>query len=98
MWFGSRCSPGEQVSGGQTVLELETDKAVVEVPSTLSGTVREVKVQVGQKLKVGDLSLPLPICRARQPPAPETAQHENAAPRRCAVSLQALPQPKPLRP
>ena len=37
------------------MLELETDKAVVEVPSTLSGTVSEVKVKVGQKLKVGDV-------------------------------------------
>ncbi len=47
--------PGEKVTAGQTVLELETDKAVVEVPSTLSGTVSEVKVKVGQKLKVGDV-------------------------------------------
>ncbi len=46
---------GEQVSAGQTVLELETDKAVLEVPSTVSGTVSEVKAKVGQKLKVGDL-------------------------------------------
>jgi pyruvate dehydrogenase E2 component (dihydrolipoamide acetyltransferase) len=47
--------PGDAVINGQTVLELETDKAVVEVPSTVSGTVSEVKAQVGQKLKVGDL-------------------------------------------
>lgn len=48
-------APGDVVAMGQTVLELETDKAVVEVPSTVSGTVSEVKAQVGQKLKVGDL-------------------------------------------
>jgi pyruvate dehydrogenase E2 component (dihydrolipoamide acetyltransferase) len=47
--------PGEEVAEGQTVLELETDKAVVEVPSTLSGIVSEVFAQVGQRLKVGDL-------------------------------------------
>jgi pyruvate dehydrogenase E2 component (dihydrolipoamide acetyltransferase) len=46
--------PGEEVTTGQTVLELETDKAVVEVPSAVSGTVSEVKARVGQKLKVGD--------------------------------------------
>jgi pyruvate dehydrogenase E2 component (dihydrolipoamide acetyltransferase) len=47
--------PGDTVTDGQTVLELETDKAVLEVPSTVSGTVSEVNVKVGQKLKVGDL-------------------------------------------
>jgi pyruvate dehydrogenase E2 component (dihydrolipoamide acetyltransferase) len=47
--------PGDKVTDGQTVIELETDKAVLEVPSTVSGTVSEVKAEVGQKLKVGDL-------------------------------------------
>jgi pyruvate dehydrogenase E2 component (dihydrolipoamide acetyltransferase) len=72
--------PGEQVTAGQTVLELETDKAVVEVPSTLSGAVREVKAQVGQKVKVGDLIFTVATtARAPEPPAPTTpVQPENA--------------------
>ena len=36
-------------------MELETDKAVVEVPSSVSGVVREVKVKEGQKVKVGQV-------------------------------------------
>jgi pyruvate dehydrogenase E2 component (dihydrolipoamide acetyltransferase) len=48
-------SPGTRVSEGQPVMELETDKAVVEVPSTVSGVVREVKVKEGQKVKVGQV-------------------------------------------
>jgi pyruvate dehydrogenase E2 component (dihydrolipoamide acetyltransferase) len=48
-------SPGATVSEGQPVMELETDKAVVEVPSTVSGTVREIKVKEGQKVKVGEV-------------------------------------------
>ena len=48
-------SPGSTVSEGQPVMELETDKAVVEVPSTVSGVVREVKVKEGQKVKVGEV-------------------------------------------
>ncbi len=48
-------SPGATVAEGQTVMELETDKAVVEVPSTVSGVVREVKVKEGQKVKVGEV-------------------------------------------
>ncbi len=45
--------PGDTVTEGQAVIELETDKAVIEVPSSVSGKVQEVKVQEGQKLKVG---------------------------------------------
>ena len=48
-------SPGVKVSEGQPVMELETDKAVVEVPSSVSGVVKEVKVKEGQKVKVGQL-------------------------------------------
>ena len=48
-------SPGTRVSEGQPVMELETEKAVVEVPSTVSGVVREVKVKEGQKVKVGEV-------------------------------------------
>ncbi len=46
---------GATVSEGQPIMELETDKAVVEVPSSVSGVVREVKVKEGQKVKVGDV-------------------------------------------
>ena len=48
-------TPGARVSEGQPVMELETDKAVVEVPSSVSGVVGEVKVKEGQKVKVGDV-------------------------------------------
>ncbi|HKM84597.1 MAG TPA: dihydrolipoyllysine-residue acetyltransferase [Terriglobales bacterium] len=48
-------SVGTNVSEGQPVMELETDKAVVEVPSTVTGVVREIKVKEGQKIKVGEV-------------------------------------------
>jgi pyruvate dehydrogenase E2 component (dihydrolipoamide acetyltransferase) len=48
-------APGTKVSEGQPVMELETDKAVVEVPSSVSGVVNEVKVKEGEKIKVGQL-------------------------------------------
>jgi pyruvate dehydrogenase E2 component (dihydrolipoamide acetyltransferase) len=48
-------APGAKVSEGQPVMELETDKAVVEVPSSVSGVVKEVKVQEGEKVKVGQV-------------------------------------------
>jgi len=48
-------APGSKVSEGQPVMELETDKAVVEVPSSVSGVVNEVKVKEGEKIKVGQV-------------------------------------------
>jgi pyruvate dehydrogenase E2 component (dihydrolipoamide acetyltransferase) len=47
--------PGASVSAGQSVMELETDKAVVEVPSSVSGTVQEIRVKEGDKIKVGQV-------------------------------------------
>ena len=46
---------GDRVSEGQPVMELETDKAVVEVPSSVNGVVREIKVKEGSKIKVGQV-------------------------------------------
>src|ERR687888_337950 len=45
--------PGDGVAKDQPVLELETDKATIEVPSTVSGTVKDVKVKTGETVKVG---------------------------------------------
>ena len=48
-------SPGETISKDQALLELETDKATIEVPSPVSGVIKELHVQEGRKVKVGDL-------------------------------------------
>src|ERR1700688_3143436 len=48
-------APGAAVTEGQAVMELETDKAVVEVPSSVSGTIKEILVKEGDKIKVGQV-------------------------------------------
>ena len=48
-------SLGASVTEGQPVMELETDKAVVEVPSSVSGTVKDIRVKEGEKIKVGQV-------------------------------------------
>lgn len=45
---------GDAISKDDPLLELETEKATVEVPSPVSGVVKELHVQQGQKVKVGD--------------------------------------------
>ena len=48
---------GDTVARDQPVLELETDKATIEVPSSVAGTVKEVRVKKGDKVKVGAVVL-----------------------------------------
>jgi pyruvate dehydrogenase E2 component (dihydrolipoamide acetyltransferase) len=60
-------SPGSKVAEGQPVMELETDKAVVEVPSSVSGVVKDVKVKEGEKIKVGQVIFTLEGGAAVQP-------------------------------
>src|SRR5947209_1001987 len=49
--------PGDALAKDQPVLELETDKATIEVPSSVEGTVGDVKVKPGDKVKVGQVIL-----------------------------------------
>jgi pyruvate dehydrogenase E2 component (dihydrolipoamide acetyltransferase) len=65
-------SPGSKVSEGQPVMELETDKAVVEVPSSVTGTVKEIQVKEGQKVKVGQVIFTL---EGGSSARPEKARH-----------------------
>ncbi|MGB8116184.1 MAG: dihydrolipoyllysine-residue acetyltransferase [Candidatus Sulfotelmatobacter sp.] len=60
-------APGTKVSEGQPVMELETDKAVVEVPSSVSGIVKDVKVKEGDKIKVGQVVFTLEGTAASRP-------------------------------
>jgi pyruvate dehydrogenase E2 component (dihydrolipoamide acetyltransferase) len=70
-------APGAKVSEGQPVMELETDKAVVEVPSSVSGVVKEVRVKEGDKVKVGQVIFTLEGSATAQPakPASEPVEH-----------------------
>ena len=52
-------SVGDNVAKDQSVVELETDKATIEVPAPVSGRVKEIHVKQGEKVKVGQLILTL---------------------------------------
>jgi len=47
--------PGDTLKLDQTMVKVETDKAVVEIPSPVAGRVSEIRVQDGQVAKVGDV-------------------------------------------
>ncbi|MGW8157340.1 MAG: dihydrolipoamide acetyltransferase family protein [Desulfoprunum sp.] len=46
---------GQSIREGDLLLEVETDKAAVEIPSPVSGTVDEIRVHKGDMAKVGDI-------------------------------------------
>lgn len=47
--------PGDEVKVDDTIIEFETDKAVVEIPSPFEGRITEVLVQEGDEKNVGDV-------------------------------------------
>jgi pyruvate dehydrogenase E2 component (dihydrolipoamide acetyltransferase) len=61
-------SVGDTISRDQSVLELETDKATVEVPSSVNGKVTEILVKEGDTLKVGQLILKVEDGAGAKPP------------------------------
>lgn len=72
-------SSGAKVAEGQPVMELETDKAVIEVPSSVSGVVKDIRVKEGQKVKVGDLIFTLEGGAVAQPQRPKSAPVEHVS-------------------
>src|SRR5512143_290370 len=50
-----RVAVGQAVKEGDIILEVETDKAAVEIPSPYSGTVVEILVKPGDTVKVGQV-------------------------------------------
>lgn len=48
-----RCAPGTLVAPGDVLMSVETDKAMVEVPSPIAGTVLEVLVSVDDEVNTG---------------------------------------------
>ncbi|MFP4377390.1 MAG: biotin/lipoyl-containing protein, partial [Spirochaetales bacterium] len=52
-------SEGDQIKADQDILELETDKASLEVPAPSGGTVKEILVAEGDNVSVGDVIMKL---------------------------------------
>lgn len=69
---------GDKVARDQPVVELETDKATIEVPATVEGVVQEIRVKEGDKASVGQVVLT--VDSDSQPAAP--AAEKKTAPTR----------------
>ena len=92
---------GDEVSEGQAIVELETDKAVVEVPSSAAGTVSAVKVKVGDSVKIGGVLLTLSgggAAPAQEAPAPAQAPASPAQTNLPPAASEGGEQPKAQHP
>ncbi len=69
--------PNDQVSKDQPLVELETDKAAVEVPSNADGTIKEVRIKEGDKAKVGQVVFVIERGGAAAPAAEEPAEEQQ---------------------
>ncbi len=67
--------PGDEVSEDQIVAEVETDKALVEVPSPYNGTVAELLAEEGEVVPVGDVIITFEV-PGEEEPGEETAEPE----------------------
>ena len=70
--------PGDHVRQEDGLITLESDKASMEVPAPLAGTVKEVKVNVGDKVVEGALIVTLETDVKAEPVKAEPAKKEQA--------------------
>ena len=78
-------SGGDSVAQEQSLITLESDKATMEVPAPAAGTVRDVKIRVGDKVREGSVILTLESADG------EAAQQADQAPAPAAQPTEETP-------
>ncbi len=88
---------GDTVAVDDTIIELETDKALVEIPSPFNGRISEVLAEAGAQMSVGDVIARVEIDEqvvAKEKTAPpKTAEASGTESKSQAPSPVAPPQP-----
>jgi pyruvate dehydrogenase E2 component (dihydrolipoamide acetyltransferase) len=94
-WFKSA---GDAVKPGENLFEIETDKTSMEVPSTVAGTLTDIRFQVGEVAKVGAVVAIIGAAGETASAAPVAAAKVPAAAPRAAAApvtaMQAAPTPR----
>ncbi|MFP4899229.1 dihydrolipoyl dehydrogenase, partial [Paraburkholderia sp. BR14261] len=80
---------GDVIEKEQTLLSLESDKATMEVPSDVAGTVKEVKIKAGDKASQGTVIALVEASEGAAAPAPKAEAPKAAAPKAAAPAPQA---------
>ncbi|GIB97137.1 pyruvate dehydrogenase, E2 component, dihydrolipoamide acetyltransferase [Vibrio cholerae] len=71
---------GDSISEEQSLITVEGDKASMEVPAPFAGTLTEIKVAAGDKVKTGSLIMVFEVAGAAPVAAPAQAPAQAAAP------------------
>ncbi|MCW8923976.1 MAG: hypothetical protein OQK69_10170, partial [Gammaproteobacteria bacterium] len=76
-------SPGDTVSVEDPLVSLESDKAAMEIPSEFAGTIKEIKISMGDKVSEGDLLMTMEVSgeAAAAPPAEKKVEPKKEAPK-----------------
>lgn len=85
--------PGDVIAQEQSLITVESDKASMEIPSGAAGTVRELRVKVGQKVNQGDVILVVEGSAAAAASAPAPTPAPASAPTSAPA---AAPAPTPV--
>ncbi|EOC1265513.1 pyruvate dehydrogenase complex dihydrolipoyllysine-residue acetyltransferase [Cronobacter malonaticus] len=81
---------GDKVTAEQSLITVEGDKASMEVPAPFAGTVKELKVNVGDKVSTGSLIMVFEV-EGAAPAAAPAAKQEAAAPAPAAKAGKPAP-------
>jgi pyruvate dehydrogenase E2 component (dihydrolipoamide acetyltransferase) len=71
---------GDTINEDDTLLTLETDKAAMDIPSPYTGVVKEMHVEIGDKISRGSLILVLECAEQSPPPPPLLKGGSDTAP------------------
>ena len=85
---------GEAVTVDQPVLELETDKATIEVPVSFGGTVTDIQVKEGDNVNVGQVILVVEESETAKARVAQSGESEQKATAAEAPTTAAPPQPE----
>ncbi|MFP1892323.1 pyruvate dehydrogenase complex dihydrolipoyllysine-residue acetyltransferase [Lonsdalea quercina] len=84
-------SVGDKVTAEQSLITVEGDKASMEVPAPFAGTVKEIKIATGDKVKTGSLIMVFEVEGAAPAAAPAAKTEASAAPAPAKAAPAAAP-------
>ncbi|WP_150307397.1 dihydrolipoamide acetyltransferase family protein [Planctomonas psychrotolerans] len=80
-----RVQPGDEIAVNQVIVEIETAKSLVELPSPFAGTVSDLLVQEGQTVDVGTAIIAISSDAGAQVQAPAATPAQSALPTEAVV-------------
>lgn len=82
---------GDKVAAEQSLITVEGDKASMEVPAPFAGTVKEIKISTGDKVKTGSLIMVFEVEGAAPAATSSAAPAQQAAPAAAPAKAAAAP-------